>query len=121
MPHSLHQKAASLFPGQGTYGKQLIDDSFSFFLSPEPPPINISSGKELLKKYFIYLFLERGKGRGKEGEKHQCVVASHMPPTGDLAYNPDMCPDWESNQLPFGLQAGTQSTEPHQPGQGFFF
>ena len=27
-----------------------------------------------------------------------------------------MCPDWESNQQPFGLQAGAQPTEPHQPG-----
>ena len=35
---------------------------------------------------------------------------------GDLAHNPGMCPDWESNQQPFGLQACTQSTEPHQPG-----
>ena len=25
-------------------------------------------------------------------------------------------PDWESNRRPFGLQSGTQSTEPHQPG-----
>ena len=24
--------------------------------------------------------------------------------------------DWELNQRPFGLQASTQSTEPHQPG-----
>ena len=31
-------------------------------------------------KDFIYLFLVRGEGR--EGEKHQCVVASHTPPTG---------------------------------------
>ena len=31
--------------------------------------------------------------------------------------------DWESNQQPFGLQAGTQSTEPHQPGlfSGIFY
>ena len=49
-------------------------------------------------KDFIYLFLDRGEGREEEGEKHQCVVASHMPPTGDLACNPGMCPDWESNQ-----------------------
>ena len=35
---------------------------------------------------------------GREGEKHHCVVVSHMPPTGDLAHNPGMCPDWESNQ-----------------------
>ena len=34
------------------------------------------------------------------------MVASHVPPTGDLAYNPGVCPDWESNQRPFGLQAG---------------
>ena len=38
-----------------------------------------------------------------------------MPPTGDLAHNPAMCPNWESNQRPFGSWAGAQSTEPHQP------
>ena len=33
-------------------------------------------------KDFMYLFLERGEGKGeREGEKHQCVVASHAPPT----------------------------------------
>ena len=56
----------------------------------------------------------------REGEKRQCVVASHVPPTKDLAYNPGMCPDWELNQQLFGLQASTQSTEPHQPGHYFF-
>ena len=35
---------------------------------------------------------------------------------GDLTYNPGMCPEWDSNPPPFGSQAGTQSTEPHQPG-----
>ena len=39
-----------------------------------------------------------------------------MPPTGDLACNPGMCPDWESNQRYFGLQAGAQPTESHQVG-----
>ena len=58
-----------------------------------------------------------GREEEREGEKHQCVVASHVPPTGDLARNPGMCPDWESNRQPFGLQASTQSTEPYQPGQ----
>ena len=33
--------------------------------------------------------------------KHQ-LAASHTSPTGDLASNPGMCPDWESNQQPFG-------------------
>ena len=37
------------------------------------------------------------------------------PPTGDLACNPGIYPDWELNQQPFGLQASIQSTEPHQP------
>ena len=43
-----------------------------------------------------------------------------MPLTGDLAHNPGMCPDWESNQWPFGLQASAQSTELHQPGLNYF-
>ena len=57
----------------------------------------------------------------REGEKHQCVVASHEPPTGDLAQNPGMYPDWELNQWPFGLQVDAHSTEPHQPGQDIAF
>ena len=44
------------------------------------------------------------------------MVASLTPPTGNLACNSGMCPDQESNPPPFGSQAGTQSTEPHQPG-----
>ena len=55
------------------------------------------------------------------GEKHPYMVASGAPPTGDLAHNPDMCPDWELNQQLFGSQAGTQSTEPHQPGLKIIF
>ena len=47
------------------------------------------------------------------------MVASHAPSTGDLAYNSGMCPDWESNWGPFGLQASTESTEPHQPGHKY--
>ena len=38
-------------------------------------------------KDFINLFLEREEGREKEREKHQCVVASHIHPTVDLACN----------------------------------
>ena len=51
----------------------------------------------LFFKDFIYLFLEKGR-EGERGEKHQCVVASRTPPTGDLTCNPGMCTDWESNQ-----------------------
>ena len=44
-----------------------------------------------------------------------CGCLSHTPYWGP-GRNPDMCPDWESNWQPFGLQASTQSTDPHQPG-----
>ena len=54
-------------------------------------------------KIFLFLF-RQGKG-GREGEKHQCVVASHMPPTGDLACNPGTCPDRESNRDPLACTA----------------
>ena len=66
--------------------------------------------------FFKILFIFREEESEKERGKHQCVVASHMLPIGDLACNPGTCPDWESNQQPFGLQGGTQSTEAHQLG-----
>ena len=44
-------------------------------------------------KEFLYLFRERGREGEREGEKHQCVVASPMDPTRGLAHNPGMCPD----------------------------
>ena len=70
---------------------------------------------------FIYLFLERGEGREKKRERNINVwLPLVRPPTGDTACNPGMCPDWESNHRPFVSQAGTQSTEPHQPGQESF-
>ena len=47
-----------------------------------------------------------------------CGCFSHPPPTPPWGpgLQPRHVPDWESNQRPFGLQPGTQSTEPHQPG-----
>ena len=35
--------------------------------------------------------------REKEGEKSQCLVASCVPPSGDLVCNPSMCTDWALN------------------------
>ena len=52
----------------------------------------------LFLRFYLFIFRERESVGEKEGDKHQCVVASHMPPTGDLARNSGMCPDWESNQ-----------------------
>ena len=50
---------------------------------------------------FIYLLLDRVREGERKGEKHQGVVTSHVPSTGDLARNPGMCPNWDSNQQPF--------------------
>ena len=49
------------------------------------------------KDFYLFIFREKGREGEREGEKHQCVVASHASVTGDLAQNPGMCPDWESN------------------------
>ena len=51
-----------------------------------------------LKIIYLFIFREKGKEGQRKGEKHQSVVASHMPPTGDLSGNPGLCPDWESVQ-----------------------
>ena len=66
--------------------------------------------------FYLFIFRQRRREGEREGEKHQCVVASHMSSPGDLAHNPSMCPDWESDLQPFRSQASTQSTQPHQPG-----
>ena len=74
--------------------------------------------KIFFERFHLFIFRQRGREGEREGEIHQCVVASRVPPAGDLAYNPGMYPNWESNWQPSGLQAGTQSTEPHQPELG---
>ena len=65
-------------------------------------------------KDFIFIIKERRREGEREGEKHQCVVASHTPSVG--AHNPGMCPTWESNQQLFDSQAHAQSIELHQLG-----
>ena len=57
-----------------------------------------------------------GKGGRKKGRETSMYGSSCVPPTGDLAHDPGMCPDWESNQWPFGSQSQPQSTETHQSG-----
>ena len=88
--------------------------------SPPSSPTPLSSGRNpspsgwqifilkfflnFLKRFYLFIFRERGREGEREVEKHQCVVACHMAPSGDLACNPDMCPDWELNWRPFGSQ-----------------
>ena len=80
------------------------------------PPCSAGKNSHIFFNFYllIYLFLDRGRKRNKGTLMCDCL--SHSP-TGDLAHNPGLCPDWESNWLPFGLQVSIQSTEPHQPGQ----
>ena len=49
------------------------------------------------KRFYLFIFRQRGREGEREGEKYQCVVVSHMLLTGDLTCNPGMCPDWELN------------------------
>ena len=52
--------------------------------------------KDFLKKDFIYLFLEQKEGREEERERNITVwLPFACYPTGDLAHNPGMFPDWE--------------------------
>ena len=61
---------------------------------------------------YFFIFRERGREGEREKEKHQCVVASHAPPTGDLAHNPGTCPDWELNQQSFSSQCFQKAPQP---------
>ena len=95
--------------------------TYLFFLIPSPlhpfSPSPLTSGNYLvtnffsltafkplsfLKRfYFIYLQTE-GKGGRKRG-RETSVWLPRVPPTGDMACNPGMCPDWEFNQQPLWL------------------
>ena len=64
-------------------------------------------------RFYLFIFRKRVREEERRRETSMCGCAS---PTGDLARNPGMYPEWESNWQPFGSQACTQSTEPHWPG-----
>ena len=62
------------------------------------------------------LFIERRRDGEREGEKHHMWLPLMHPLLGIWPTTQACAPDRELNQRPFGLQASTQSTEPHQPG-----
>ena len=72
---------------------------------PALNPLSHTSQDIFFLRFYLFNFRERGWEVEREGEKLQCVVASRKPHTGDLACNPGMCPDWEPNLQPYGLQA----------------
>ena len=65
------------------------------------------------KRFFTYLFLERGRKRGRETFMCSCLVCA---PYWGLGPQRRHVPWLGINQRPLGSLAGTQSTEPHQPG-----
>ena len=72
---------------------------------------------EFLKE-FIYLFLEREEGREKERERNISVWLPIMhPQLGTWPAPQTRALTGNQTGKPFGLQAGTQATEPHQPGK----
>ena len=42
----------------------------------------------IFKRFYLFIFREKGREGEREGEKHQCVVATCAPPTGYLAHKP---------------------------------
>ena len=75
----------------------------------------------LFFRFYLFIFKERGREREREGKKHQCVVASHVAPAGNLVCNPGMCPDWESNWQPSGSQPTLNTLSYTSQGQISFF
>ena len=79
--------------------------------------MHILDSRVFLKRFHLFIFREREEERERNinvREKHW-LVASFMPLTWDMAHNPGMCPDQESNRQPFALWEA-QPTEPHQSG-----
>ena len=71
---------------------------------------------KFLKRFYLCIFLESGKGKEKEGEKHEYVRETSIScplhgPNQDLAHNPGLCPDQELNWQTFSFGENTQPIE----------
>ena len=67
---------------------------------------------------YLFIFRQRGREEERKGEKHQCLVVSHMPHVWGPGLQPRHVP--QLGIKPFGSQASPQSTESHQPGSQFY-
>ena len=65
--------------------------------------------------------LERGREEESEVEKHQCVVASLMPPYWGLGPQPRHMPWLGIEPVTLWFAGGHWTTEPHQPGPYAYF
>ena len=69
--------------------------------------------------FFLRFYLFIFRQRGREGERDRNInvwLSLLLPPLGTWPATQACALDWKLNRRPFGSQAGTQSTEPHQPG-----
>ena len=78
---------------------------------------------ELLGFFFfkIYLFLERGDGRGKRERNIHVWLSLVHTLNWDQTCSPGLCPDQGSNLRPLALGDNTHPTEPHQSGHTVVF
>ena len=56
----------------------------------------------ILSRFYLFIFRE-GKGGRKRGIETSMCGCLLCTPTEDLAHKRGLCPDWKSNQRPFGL------------------
>ena len=101
--------------------RKSTEDWICFSVAAFPPFLSLEIF--FFFRFYLVIFRETGREggskRGRETSKCGCLwSASYWRP--DLAHNPSMCPDWESNPRAFGSQAGAQSAESRQPGQILF-
>ena len=72
-----------------------------------PLPIHLFSPQKYFKDFICLIFREGEEGE-REGEKHQCVVASRAPPKGARPTTQACALDQEWNLCPFDSQASTR-------------
>ena len=68
------------------------------------------------KRFHLFIFRERQRQRQERERNINVWLCLACPPLGTRPTAQAFL-DWESNWQPFASQSGTQSTEPHQPGQ----
>ena len=115
-----------LFPGlvSPSGGHFTCKSSLSLHLSPppsaHPPSIYLSTSPFFLffKKYFMYLFLERGE----ESEKAWETSIERETLIGCLTHTPERGAGLQPRHVPWlGMEPGAQFTEPHQPRRTSLF
>ena len=82
---------------------------------PKTHCTSFSSFFSFFLRFYLLIFRERGREGARGGDIIDWLSLAHPQPR-DLACNPGMCSDWESNQRLFDLQDDVQPTEPYQSG-----